>query len=160
MATPAYSIWREALRRVLPVFTVKSSGLVWSTSGWVAKYPIQPKETERGGKQQAEQAKQPTHYWMRVEKEWDSTEDIITHPQSDEETMNQNWQDFLASRGARFEADETSDFGDALAELQAAASDTVLAPLTQVRIESAPGEDAAIPAQSFLQRCPASGPDR
>lgn len=63
-----------------------------------------------------------------------------------EETMNPNWQNFLASRGARFEADETSNFGDALAELQAAASDTVLAPLTQFGLIRATGEEAA----SFL----------
>lgn len=57
--------------------------------------------------------------------------------------MNQNWQDFLANHGARFEAGETCDFGDALAELQAAASDTVLAPLTQFGLIRATGEDAA-----------------
>ena len=57
--------------------------------------------------------------------------------------MNQNWQDFLASRGARFEADETIEFGNALTELQAAASDTVLAPLTQFGLIRATGEDAA-----------------
>lgn len=57
--------------------------------------------------------------------------------------MNPNWQNFLASRGARFEANETSDFGDALAELQAAASDTVLAPLTQFGLIRVTGEDAA-----------------
>ncbi|MBI4987441.1 MAG: folate-binding protein YgfZ [Rhodocyclales bacterium] len=57
--------------------------------------------------------------------------------------MNQNWQNYLASRGARFEADETNDFGDALAELQAAAADTVVAPLTQFGLIRATGEDAA-----------------
>ena len=57
--------------------------------------------------------------------------------------MNPNWQNFLASRGARLEADETSDFGDALAELQSAANDTVLAPLTQSGLIRAAGEEAA-----------------
>lgn len=60
--------------------------------------------------------------------------------------MNSNWQNFLTSRGARFEAGEASDFGDAQAELKAAASDTVLAPLTQFGVIRASGEDAA----SFL----------
>lgn len=58
--------------------------------------------------------------------------------------MNPNWQNFLANCGVRFEAGEANDFGDALAELQAAASDTVLAPLTQFGLIRAAGEDAAI----------------
>lgn len=57
--------------------------------------------------------------------------------------MNPNWQNFLSSRGARFEADETSDFGDALAELKAAAADTIVAPLTQFGVIRATGDDAA-----------------
>ena len=57
-----------------------------------------------------------------------------------------NWQDFLASVGARLEAGEACDFGDAQAELKAAAADTVLAPLTQFGVIRATGEDAA----SFL----------
>ena len=57
-----------------------------------------------------------------------------------------NWQDFLASVGARLEAGEACDFGDAQAELKAAAGDTVLAPLTQFGVIRATGEDAA----SFL----------
>ncbi|CAG1006075.1 partial Aminomethyltransferase, partial [Methylophilaceae bacterium] len=57
-----------------------------------------------------------------------------------------NWQDFLASLGARLEAGEACDFGDAQAELKAAAADTVLAPLTQFGVIRATGEDAA----SFL----------
>lgn len=60
--------------------------------------------------------------------------------------MNPNWLNFLASCGARFEANETSDFGDAPAELQAATADTVLAPMTQFGLIRATGEDAA----SFL----------
>ena len=57
-----------------------------------------------------------------------------------------NWQDFLASVGARLEAGEACDFGDAQAERKAAAGDTVLAPLTQFGVIRATGEDAA----SFL----------
>ncbi len=57
--------------------------------------------------------------------------------------MNPNWKNFLASRGARFEAEGIGDFGDALAELQSAASDTVMAPLTQFGLIRATGEDAA-----------------
>lgn len=57
--------------------------------------------------------------------------------------MNFNWQNFLTSRSARFEAGEAGDFGDAQAELKAAASDTVLAPLMQFGVIRASGEDAA-----------------
>ena len=57
--------------------------------------------------------------------------------------MNTTWKDFLASRGARFEADDIGDFGDAPAELKAAESATVLAPLTQFGLIRASGEDAA-----------------
>ena len=57
--------------------------------------------------------------------------------------MNPTWKDFLASRGARFEADDIGDFGDAPAELKAAESATVLAPLTQFGLIRASGEDAA-----------------
>ncbi len=57
--------------------------------------------------------------------------------------MNQNWKNFLADRGARFEADDISDFGDARAELESAASDTVLAPLAQFGLIRVGGEDAA-----------------
>ncbi len=57
-----------------------------------------------------------------------------------------NWQNFLASVGARLEAGEACDFGDAQAELKTAAADTVLAPLTQFGVIRATGEDAA----SFL----------
>jgi len=67
-------------------------------------------------------------------------------PPIDEETMTPNWKNFLASQGARFEADEASNFGDAQAELKATAADTVLAPLTQFSLIRAAGEDAA----SFL----------
>lgn len=69
--------------------------------------------------------------------------DIITHPPTDEETMTPNWKDFLASQGARIEADEAKDFGDTQAELKAAVADTVLAPLTQFALIRATGEDAA-----------------
>lgn len=57
--------------------------------------------------------------------------------------MNSNWQNFLASRGARIEAGQVSDFGNALAELDAAASGTVLAPLTHFGLIRATGEEAA-----------------
>lgn len=57
--------------------------------------------------------------------------------------MNPNWQNFLASRGARIEGDETSDFGDAPAELKAAMAETVLVPMTQCGLIRAGGEDAA-----------------
>lgn len=57
--------------------------------------------------------------------------------------MNPNWKNFLASRSARFENDEVCDFGEAQAELKAAASETVLAPLAQFGLIRASGEDAA-----------------
>ncbi len=57
--------------------------------------------------------------------------------------MNTTWKDFLASRGARFEADDIGDFGDARAELESAATDTVLAPLAQFGLIRATGEDTA-----------------
>lgn len=57
--------------------------------------------------------------------------------------MNSNWQNFLATRGARFEAGQVLDFGDAKSELAAAESGTVLAPLTQFGLIRATGEDAA-----------------
>lgn len=57
--------------------------------------------------------------------------------------MDTNWQHFLASRGARLEAGEACDFGDTSSELGAAASDTVLAPLTHFGVIRASGEDAA-----------------
>lgn len=57
--------------------------------------------------------------------------------------MNSNWQNFLATRGARIEAGQVHDFGDAQSELAAAGSGTVLAPLTQFGLIRATGEDAA-----------------
>ncbi|MBZ0143730.1 MAG: folate-binding protein YgfZ [Rhodocyclaceae bacterium] len=60
--------------------------------------------------------------------------------------MNSNWQNFLTSRGAHFVGEHAIDFGDAKAELEAAASATVLSALTQFSLIRATGEDAA----SFL----------
>ena len=57
--------------------------------------------------------------------------------------MTENWKRFLESRGAGFETDEARDFGNAQAELIAAESATVLAPLTQFGLIRAAGEDAA-----------------
>ena len=60
--------------------------------------------------------------------------------------MNSNWRNFLANRGAKLAGDNAYDFGDAKAELEAAASGTVLSALTQFSLIRATGEDAA----SFL----------
>lgn len=57
--------------------------------------------------------------------------------------MNSNWQSILANRGARFEADQVCDFGDAHAEFGASDSGTVVAPLTHFGLIRATGEDAA-----------------
>jgi hypothetical protein len=57
--------------------------------------------------------------------------------------MTPNWQNHLASRGARFEAEQVRDFGDAQVELRAASSGTVMAPLSQFGLIKATGEDAA-----------------
>lgn len=54
-----------------------------------------------------------------------------------------NWQNFLGERGARLEAGQPQNFGDAQAELQAAASATVVAPLALFALIRASGEDAA-----------------
>ena len=62
--------------------------------------------------------------------------------------MNPNWRSFLESADAVF-ADgsaELLNFGDAAAELQAAATHTVVVPLTHLGLISARGEDA----KSFL----------
>lgn len=64
--------------------------------------------------------------------------------------MNQDWQQFLSTRGARFAAGEASDFGDAPAELNAAESATVVAPLTQFGLIRATGEDAAVFLHNLL----------
>lgn len=62
--------------------------------------------------------------------------------------MNPNWRSFLESADARFDgtANEVIDFGDAKAELQAAVSQTVVAPLTHLSLIEANGEDS----KSFL----------
>jgi folate-binding protein YgfZ len=57
--------------------------------------------------------------------------------------MNPNWQNFISTRGARLEAGQIRDFGNAQAELKAAAAGTVLAPLSQFGLIRATGEDAA-----------------
>ena len=57
--------------------------------------------------------------------------------------MNIQWQDFLAAQGAHFESAEACGFGDPGAELQAAATGTVLAPLTSFRLIRTSGEEAA-----------------
>jgi folate-binding protein YgfZ len=58
--------------------------------------------------------------------------------------MNPNWRSFLESSGARFagESPDVPDFGDAAAELQAAAKQTVVAPLLHLGLIEAFGEDA------------------
>jgi len=54
-----------------------------------------------------------------------------------------NWLDFLAEHGARLEAGQVKDFGNSEAELQAAGSSTVVAPMTHFSIIRASGDDAA-----------------
>lgn len=58
--------------------------------------------------------------------------------------MNPDWRSFLVSSGARFagESSDLADFGDAPAELQAAAQQTVVAPLGHLGLIEAVGEDA------------------
>jgi hypothetical protein len=56
------------------------------------------------------------------------------------------WTDFLATRGARLQDGVVSDFGDAAAELAAAASQTVLADLSHYGLIGFSGEEA----QTFL----------
>ena len=62
--------------------------------------------------------------------------------------MNTQWHDFLASVGAQFVADthDIADFGNAAGELQAAATGTVLVPLTHLGTIDSRGEEA----KSFL----------
>lgn len=60
--------------------------------------------------------------------------------------MNTSWQNFLTSRGARLEAGQVYDFGEPQAELRAAATGSVLSPLSQFGLIRAAGDDAA----SFL----------
>jgi tRNA-modifying protein YgfZ len=57
-----------------------------------------------------------------------------------------SWTDFLASKGARFDNGQVADFGDAVAELAAAATQTVLADLSHFSLIGFAGEDA----QTFL----------
>lgn len=58
--------------------------------------------------------------------------------------MNPNWRSFLEAAEGRFagETSELLDFGDAASELQAAAAQTVLVPLTHLALLDAQGEDA------------------
>ncbi len=60
--------------------------------------------------------------------------------------MNQAWQAFLQSRGARSDGGNITDFGTPREELAAAPSGTVLVPLSAYGVIRASGEDAA----SFL----------
>ena len=62
--------------------------------------------------------------------------------------MNSNWRSFLAAADGRFAADsdDLTDFGDAAGELAAAATQTVIVPLTHLARLDASGEDA----KSFL----------
>ncbi|MCL2346494.1 MAG: hypothetical protein FWC58_11670 [Desulfobulbus sp.] len=62
--------------------------------------------------------------------------------------MNPNWRSFLESADAAFSGDssEILSFGDAAGELQAAARQTVVVPLTHLALIDAVGEDA----KSFL----------
>lgn len=57
--------------------------------------------------------------------------------------MNPDWLSFLTAQGARIEASEIHDFGNAGDELQASRSGTVISPLTQYGLIRASGEDAA-----------------
>lgn len=57
--------------------------------------------------------------------------------------MNTSWQNFLETCGARLEAGQVCDFGDAQAELKAAAAGSVLAPLSRFSLIRAAGDDAA-----------------
>jgi len=62
-------------------------------------------------------------------------------------TMNSDWQNFLNTQGAHFDADLVQHFGDADNELTATANSTVLCALTQFGVLRVSGEEA----QSFLQ---------
>ena len=64
--------------------------------------------------------------------------------------MNPNWQNFISTRGARLEAGQIRDFGNAQAELKAAAAGTVQAPLSQFGLIRATGEDAATILHNLL----------
>jgi len=62
--------------------------------------------------------------------------------------MNPNWRSFLESAEGSFDSDSSDllNFGDAAGELQAAARQTVLVPLTHLALIEATGDDA----KSFL----------
>ena len=61
--------------------------------------------------------------------------------------MTTPWHDFLTQHAARFEGDHVADFGDAAAELQAAAGGHVLCDLSHMSLLEVAGEDAV----TFLQ---------
>ncbi|MEQ1557184.1 MAG: folate-binding protein, partial [Gallionella sp.] len=61
--------------------------------------------------------------------------------------MNSDWQNFLTTQGAHFDADLVQHFGDANNELTETANSTVLCALTQFGCLRVSGEEA----QSFLQ---------
>ena len=58
--------------------------------------------------------------------------------------MNPNWRSFLETTGGKFDgaSDELADFGDAAGELNAAATQTVVVPLTHLDMIEASGEEA------------------
>lgn len=60
--------------------------------------------------------------------------------------MNPLWKDILSAAGANLDATTALDFGDAAAELSAAASATIVSPLTHLGLIRVSGEDA----RSFL----------
>lgn len=57
--------------------------------------------------------------------------------------MNSIWQEFLGTGGARFSNEVLADFGDAAAELAAARTATIVAPLTHLGVIEVTGPDAA-----------------
>ncbi len=61
--------------------------------------------------------------------------------------MNQSWQQFLTTQGARFAESSITDFGDSRSELQSTIGATVITALTHTRIIKVGGEDASL----FLQ---------
>ena len=61
--------------------------------------------------------------------------------------MNTNWQDYLVTRGARFDNDNVSSFGNPADELRSAAQATIVVPLTHLGLISCAGDDA----KTFLQ---------
>lgn len=61
--------------------------------------------------------------------------------------MNSEWRSFLEQQGAQFDETGVTDFGDATAELKAAAEGTSISDLSHLGLIRASGEDC----QSFLQ---------